>query len=75
MYILQRHEVNKIDPIKPTNIPSTQHILYTNQQLHISAILIAISGLNSTIADVVWDLKLDNEFIGKIGIRYIYSQE
>jgi len=71
VYILQRNDVNKIYPIKPTNIPSTQHILYTNQQLHVSAILIAISGPHSTILDVVRDLKLDNEFIGKIGIRYI----
>jgi len=71
VYILQRNEVNKIDPIKPTNIPATQHILHTNQQLYVSAILLVISGLHSTIADVVRNLKLDNEFIDKISIRYV----
>jgi glutamate synthase domain-containing protein 2 len=71
VYILQRNEVNKIDPIKPTNIPATQHILHTNQQLQVSLILLVISGLHSTIADVVKDLKLGHEFIGKITIRYV----
>jgi hypothetical protein len=70
VYILQRSEVNKTDPIKPTNL-STQHVLHTNQQLHVSATLIVISWLHSTIADVVRDLKPDNEFTDKIGIRCI----